>query len=68
MKVKNLQNKGEFKPKTIKITFESQEEINDLYNRVNLRSYVVEEQCGESFRFNGDCVSQELYNVLRKLV
>ena len=68
MIVKHLKNKKKFKPITIKITFESQEEINDLYNRVNISQFTVEDQCGEYYKFNGDCVSQELYEILSELV
>tara|TARA_B110000285_G_scaffold175884_1_gene197339 strand:- start:305 stop:514 length:210 start_codon:yes stop_codon:yes gene_type:complete len=69
MKVKVKKQKKEFKPIKMEIVFESQEEINDLYNRVNSIVYVEGnlEPIG-GFLEAGDANSWEIYEQLKKLI
>ena len=67
MKVKVKKQKKEFPPIKMEIVFESQEEINDLYNRVNAHSPTVSQEIGKVLE-NGDADSWEIYEQLKKLI
>ena len=69
MKVKQVKLKEEFKPITINITFESKEEIYDLYNRARLYNLDVKNSLGESFICpDNDFLSMKLSSVLHKII
>ena len=66
MKVKLKEQSEGFKPIKMQIVFESQEEINDLYNRVNADSCTISQ--GGAVLENGDKSSWEIYEQLKKLI
>lgn len=69
MKVKVKKQKKEFNPIKMEIVFESQEEINDLYNRVNANVYVERDlDTIGGFLEAGDANSWEIYEQLKKLI
>tara|TARA_R110000787_G_scaffold75008_1_gene166403 strand:+ start:1564 stop:1770 length:207 start_codon:yes stop_codon:yes gene_type:complete len=68
MKVKVKKQKKEFKLIKMEIVFESQEEINDLYNRVNIDANIIRTGTGVGFKENGDESSLEIYEQLKKLI
>ena len=69
MKVKVKKQNEEFKPIKMEIVFESQEEINDLYNRVNSNVYVERDlKSIGGFLEAGDADSWEIYQQLKKLI
>ena len=68
MKVKVKKQKKEFKPIKMEIVFESQEEINDLYNRVNSSVYVEGNEPIGGFLEVGNAISWEIYEQLKKLI
>lgn len=57
MKVKIIEQKKNFQPIKMEVVFESQEEINDLYNRVNINHDI------KTIRN-----SWEIYEQLKKLI
>ena len=68
MKVKLKKQKNEFKPIKMEIVFECQEEINDLYNRINLSAAVVERETGEQYLHSRDYSSWVIYEQLKNLI
>lgn len=66
MKVKLKEQSEGFKPIKMQIVFESQEEINDLYNRVNADSTTLYQ--GEAVLYNGDESSWKIYEQLKRLI
>tara|TARA_R110002153_G_scaffold261993_1_gene422651 strand:+ start:513 stop:722 length:210 start_codon:yes stop_codon:yes gene_type:complete len=62
----NEKNKR-FKPIEITIVFESQEEINDLYNRVNVSDFVVEEAMGSKLLEYDSYCSRLIYEKIKNL-
>ena len=68
MKVKVKKQKKEFNPIKMEIVFESQEEINDLYNRVNIDANIIRTGTIRGFKENGDESSWEIYEQLKKLI
>ena len=68
MKVKVKKQKNVFKPIEMTIVFESQEEINDLYNRVNIDANIIRTGTIRGFKENGDESSWEIYEQLKKLI
>ena len=69
MRVKLKEQSEGFKPIKMEIVFESQEEINDLYNRVNANVYAERnlEPIG-GFLEAGDANSWGIYEQLKKLI
>ena len=68
MKVKIKKQKKNFQPIKMEVVFESQEEINDLYNRVNILDDIIRTQITRDFKENGEKNSLEIYEQLKKLI
>ena len=74
MKVKLKKQKKNFQPIKMEIVFESQEEINDLYNRVNVSANIIRTGVTAGFgvttdfKENGGNDSWEIYNKLAELI
>ena len=74
MKVKINKQKKNFQPIKMEIVFESQEEINDLYNRVNVSANIIRTGVTTGFgvttdfKENGEKNSWEIYEQLKKLI
>ena len=68
MKVKIKKQKKNFQPIKMEVVFESQEEINDLYNRVNINDDIIRTQITRGFKENGEKNSLEIYEQLKKLI
>ena len=66
MKVKVKKQNEEFEPIKMEIVFESQEEINDLYNRVNASICNLEPSGG--LLEAGGANSWGIYEQLKKLI
>jgi uncharacterized membrane protein len=67
MTVKLKEQKKGFKPIEMTIVFESQEEINDLYNRVNVSDFVIEEAMGFSLLKYDNYCSRLIYEQIKSL-
>ena len=68
MKVKVKKTKKEFKPIKMEIVFESQEEINDLYNRVVISGTEIRERASFIYKEAGLENSWGIYAQLKNLV
>tara|TARA_R110000868_G_scaffold122655_1_gene325096 strand:+ start:442 stop:648 length:207 start_codon:yes stop_codon:yes gene_type:complete len=68
MKVKIKKQKKNFQPIKMEVVFESQEEINDLYNRVNINNDIIRTEITRGFKENGEKNSWEIYEQLTKLI
>ena len=67
MKVKVKKQKKEFKLIKMTIVFESQEEINDLYNRVSVSDFVIEEAMGLNVLEYDNYCSRLIYEQIKSL-
>tara|TARA_R110000737_G_scaffold80177_1_gene112328 strand:+ start:610 stop:819 length:210 start_codon:yes stop_codon:yes gene_type:complete len=67
MKVKVKKQKNVFKPIEMTIVFESQEEINDLYNRINVSDFVIEETMGLNVLEHDNYCSGLIYEQIKSL-
>tara|TARA_R110000796_G_scaffold43357_1_gene106614 strand:+ start:1597 stop:1803 length:207 start_codon:yes stop_codon:yes gene_type:complete len=68
MKVKVKNQKKEFQPIEMKIVFETQAEINDLYNRVNISLAQIKLLTGEEYRNSIEQSSWVIFEQLKKLI
>ena len=67
MRHKVIQNKTGFEPVTIEITIESRDELVDMWKRLNLGSYVVDQEHKDSIYSLYDSRCENTYSLWKSL-
>lgn len=68
MQVEQIKTEKKFTPIDLKITIESEEELCDLFHRLNLASNVVNDHESTILKYNSSYKFDELFHVISGLV